>query len=331
VMKLGIVASAHGFGHLTRQLALGRALSARGVARTYFTHAPAHVVHSTDPSARLVPWTADVGIAQRDGLTEDLSATRARLGEIVTDRRIDALAAQLADVDFVLVDAAPPALEACRRARRPCLAIGNFDWAWIYRHYPALSDWAEQYAAWQAPHDAISLWPGPGMTGFRSVRSVGLVGRRAPAQPLPEGSVLVSFGGFGLHDLDARLPRLPGVTWVMAPPMPRLSRPDVHYVDGVPYPSLVAGADVVLTKPGYGIFAEASLSGTRIGWWPRGAFPEAPFLEQALRDRGDRALSDDLRELPALLASPAPAPRPHDLDSLVEHVLSAARSAPTAR
>ena len=46
---------------------------------------------------------------------------------------------------------------------------------------------------------------------------------------------------------------------------------------------LVAGAEMVLTKPGYGIFAEAALGRTRLLWVRRGAFPEAPFLADSMR------------------------------------------------
>jgi hypothetical protein len=109
-----------------------------------------------------------------------------------------------------------------------------------------------------------------------------------------ERGVLVSFGGLGLDGLDARLPRIDGVTWLLAAPMPRLDRPDCAFVEGVPYPALVAGADAVLTKPGYGIFAEAALAGTPVVWVPRGAFPEAPFLEAAMRARGDEPAGHDL-------------------------------------
>jgi len=318
---LAIVATAHGYGHLTRQLALASGLRPHGIVPTVFTHAPKEVVHGTHPEACWVSWEADVGIVQTDGLTEDLPATRARLDEVVTDQRIDALAQRLASFDAVVVDAAPPALEACRRAGVRCLCIGNFDWAWIYAQYPTLSDWSERFAAWQAPHAAVSLWPGPGMHGFASVSPVGLLGRRGRPHPLPPRSVLVSFGGFGLNDLDRRLPRLPTVTWVMAPPMPRLQRDDVLYVEGVAYPDLVAGADVVLTKPGYGIFAEASLAGTRIGWWPRGRFPEAAALIEAMNARGDRQLDAQLAGLDDLLEGPWPPPVTDDRERLVRLVL----------
>jgi hypothetical protein len=69
--------------------------------------------------------------------------------------------------------------------------------------------------------------------------------------------------------------------------MPRLDRDDCLYIDDVPFPALLAGADVVFTKPGYGVLAESIVAGARVVWLDRGRFPEAPFLEAAMRDRGD--------------------------------------------
>lgn len=287
---IALVCSAHGFGHVARQLALGQALVARGAELSVLTAAPPALVAETLPGVTVHPWAVDVGISQPDSLTEDLLATRTLLDQRCSDAAIDALARHLDRYDRVVVDIAPAALEAARRAAVPALAVGNFDWAWIYRHYPALTDWAARLSGWQAPHPAVALRPGPDLTGFAHTTTMGLLGRVAPAHPLPPRSVLVSFGGLGLRHLDRALPRLPGVTWVLAPPCPRLARPDCLYVEDVAYPALVAGAAAVFTKPGYGILAECSLAGTPIAWVPRGAFPEAPFLTRAMAARGDQAV-----------------------------------------
>ncbi|MDP2305447.1 MAG: hypothetical protein Q8P18_05425 [Pseudomonadota bacterium] len=292
-MRIATVCSAHGFGHVTRQLVIADALAARGAELTLFTAAPPALL--ADVRHAIVPWTADVGIAQRDSLSEDVQGTLDRLSTVASDHTIDALAEALAGYDRVVVDIAPPALEAARRAGVPALAVGNFDWAWIYRHYPPLVAWADRFAAWQAPHPALSIAPGPGLSGFASVAELGVVGRRAPAgtRPAQDGmdaggrTVLVCFGGFGLAGIEAWLPRIDGVTWVLAPPMARVTRADVRWVDDVPFPALVAGADALLTKPGYGIYAEAALAGTPMVWVDRGAFPEAPWLEAAMWARGD--------------------------------------------
>ena len=169
------------------------------------------------------------------------------------------------------------------------VAVGNFDWPWIYRHYPALADHADRLAAWQRPHPALFLTPGPGLSGFASVELLPVVGRLRPAAALPPRTVLVSFGGFGLTVLRRLLPHIPGVTWATSPPMPDLARSDSIYPTA-PDPALVAGADAVLTKPGYGIYAECVLSGTPAVWVERGAFPEAPWITAPMKEAGGMAI-----------------------------------------
>lgn len=283
-MRIALVASAHGFGHLTRQCVLAETLRDRGHDVSLFTAGPADFVPT---GVRHVAWTVDVGLVQRDSLTEDVDATLPRLAQVCAEARIDALATELSAFDAVAVDTSPAAMEAGRRAGVPVTAVGSFDWAWIYAHYPALAAWTRRFVAWQAPVRAIELWPGPGMYGFFSVRRVGLLGRRMAPVRVAERAAVVSFGGFGLDTLAAMLPEIPGLTWVFAAPMRAPARPDCVQVDDTPFPALVAGADVVLTKPGYGIFAEAARSGTPVVWLDRSGFPEAASLERALRARGD--------------------------------------------
>ena len=331
-MRIAIVCSAHGFGHVTRQLEVARRLRSRDVEVVLFTAAPAAVVHEWTPGLDLVPWTADVGIVQADSLTEDHAATTDAVRDRSSPARLSALASALAAQrpDLVVADCPPAALEAARMAGLPAVAVGNFTWPWIYRNTPGLAGCAELLEPWQQPHKAASLWPGPGMPGFSSVQSFGLVGRTATQLPdLAPGHVLVSFGGLGLADLDARLPAIPGVRWLLAPPMPRLDRPDCTYLEGVPYPALVAAADVVVTKPGYGIFAEAALNGARLLWVPRGSFPEARFITQAMQARGDRrvALSDGAdatlwqRALTAAVQARLSDPVPQPVEDTATHAL----------
>lgn len=272
-------------------------------------------------------WTVDVGLVQVDSLTEDVAATLPRLEAVCSAARIDALAAELTSFELVVVDTSPAAMEAARRAGVPLVALGSFDWAWIYAHYPALAGWARRFAAWQAPVRAVELWPGPGMIGFAAVRRVGVLGRRAPPVRVAERSVVVSFGGFGLDAMAGLLPELPGVTWVFAAPMRAPARADCVQVDDTPFPALVAGADCVLTKPGYGIHAEAALAGTPLVWLDRRGFPEAPALERAMWARGDvKASAAGAAAIAAAiqdrLARPRAVPVPGADEAVADAVLS---------
>lgn len=281
-MNVAIVSSAHGYGHATRDVVLADTLAARGHRCTLFSAAPVHVLGRAHA---VVAWRPDVGLVQADSLREDLPGTLAQLP--ACEVGIAALADRLGSFHRVVVDVSPFALEAARRAGVPAVAMGNFDWAWTYRHYPLLAGWAERLAAWQAPHPGVELWPGPGLHHFATTRPGGMLARAGPPVRVAQQGVLVCFGGLGLHALDALLPVVPGVTWVLAPPMPRLSRPDAIFVDDVPFPSLVAGAGALFTKPGYGILGEALRAGTPMVYLDRGAFPEAPYLERVMAGRGD--------------------------------------------
>lgn len=330
-MRVAIIASAHGFGHVGRQLAVVEMLLELGHEVRLYTAAPPELLRIRGErragQLEVVPWRVDVGLVQSDSLTHDLEATRGRWAEAVG--RIDALADDLRGCDRALVDIAPTGLEACRRAGVPVVAVGNFDWAWIYEHYAPLREFVPQMRAWQAPHPGLALAPGPGLHGFSTVRSVqaplarrdvaadegdiAVPGGRPPRfASLGSGRrVLVAFGGLGLDDLESWLPRLPGVTWMVAPPLARVMRDDVAYVEGVPFVRLLAAVDAVLTKPGYGIVAEAMLCGTRLCWVDRGEFPEAPYLEAAMYARGDEKVQGGkagvAAAITAALAAPSPA------------------------
>ena len=132
-MRIAIVCSAHGFGHLTRQLAIGRALRQRGVEPIFLTPAPVSVIEEWLPGARVVHCRADVGILQSDSLTEDHAATDEALATVCHEDAIDALAATLGELapDLVVADCPPTALEAARRAGIPAVGLGNFTWPCI--------------------------------------------------------------------------------------------------------------------------------------------------------------------------------------------------------
>jgi hypothetical protein len=97
--------------------------------------------------------------------------------------------------------------------------------------------------------------------------------------------VLLSFGGMGLPGFASEVleplaefrfvipepdARAPGN--VAAVTGERLEGTGLRYVD------LIGAADVVVTKPGYGIVSDAIGAGTRLVYTDRGDFPEYPIL-----------------------------------------------------
>ena len=310
------VVTAHGYGHASRQMEVIRVLLGRrpdldavvfaaapdAVFRDYLGHDPA-----LSARVRVIGYRADVGVVQRDGLTMDHDATLAALSEKLgdfhdfgpggrADRAVAELASRLAGErpSVVIGDAPPVAFAAAHRIGVPSVAVANFDWGFIYEHYAAsrsgFADAARLCRAWQGLATiAVHLPPGPPLSGFPSVVPGAPLARTLLVDPhairerlsIPrdDRAVLVSFGGFGLTDSARRIPRIPGVTWILAPPMdPLAGRDDARFVTDEPYLGLLAACDAVFTKPGYGIVCEAARNRTRLLYTDRGDFPEYPWL-----------------------------------------------------
>jgi hypothetical protein len=359
---LAFVVSAHGYGHASRQMEvartlLGRLPRARAVVLSTAPEAVFLDYLGADPDlwsrVTLVPYRADVGLVQRDGLVMDRDATLRALEAAWSDPgRAEAALAAALDAhrpSIVIADIPPVAFGAASQLGVPSVAVGNFDWASVYGAYAerdrAFAPWAALCARWQAQATvAVHLTPGPPLAAsFVRAREGGVIARRLLAPPLdirerlavPPGdrAVLVSFGGFGLDDAARRIPPLAGVTWILAPPMTDLSRPDTLFASGIPYLALLAACDAVFTKPGYGIVTEATAHRTRVLYTDRGDFPEYPFLTRWLHEHApaayvpsadlgtDRGAAAVREALEALFAQPSRWPEPAEGAARVAEVV----------
>jgi hypothetical protein len=354
-LVFAFVITAHGYGHASRQMEVLRALLARRPdARAVVLTAAPEVIYrdylgavpSLSERVRVVRFCADVGLVQKDSLVMDADATLNALKEAWSDpaRAEAALGHELGAhrPSVVISDVPPVAFGAAFRLGVPAVAVANFDWAFIYGAYaaadPRFAAWERLAAGWQAQASlALHLEPGPPLTSFQRVVEAGVVARRLLVSARDvrdrlairrgDRAVLVSFGGFGLQEAGRRIPALPGVTWVLAPPMADLGRADTRFVSSatkIPYLALLAACDATFTKPGYGIVAEATLHHTRVVYTDRGDFPEYPYLVRWLHehapaayvpsselgsDRGATALARALEEV---LAAPDRWPEPAD-------------------
>ena len=291
-MKIAHICTPHGFGHITRQVALAQALKNFGVQSTFFCHQP-HIVHNTLPEVPVYTKSADVGLVQPSTTQIDIQTTLQLLAKRCTEETIERWAEELLSFDLILADTPPLIFEASRRAHVPVLGIGNFDWAWIYQHYPRLEYWQKLFVKWQKNHHAIRLLPGPPLSSFHTLQEFHCIARPSSPYPLPKTSILISFGGITAHSLQS-IPKIPNVCWVIAPPTPKIIREDILYIENVPYPNLIAGADIVFSKAGYGILNECLHTGTPQLWLHRPGFPETPYLESYAKERGDHIITAPL-------------------------------------
>jgi L-arabinokinase len=298
--------SAHGFGHAVRSGLVLAEIRRRAPRLPIHVRAaaPAWLFPSGVGYERVC---TDVGIVQQDSVTEDLDATLARAAEFRAG--FPALLAQeqsfLRGVDAALVvgDVPPLAFVAAHDVGVPSVGLANFSWDWIYASYadvrPAFADLAEAARAAYRRAALLLRLPFHGdLEAFPRREDVPLVARpvageraeyRAQFGLPPQATiVLLSFGGIGLERFPyGRLKALPDYYFVTTDPAaPRLPNLRVLSPQQRAYHHLVRAADVVVTKPGYGIVADCLAARTRVLYSDRGAFPEYPVLVQGLHDCG---------------------------------------------
>jgi len=331
---LAAYVSGHGFGHLMRLCEVLRAVRARAPALPIAlvgTVPEAIAAREVPPPFTFRRAQVDVGLAQRDALVIDEAGTAegCRAFDATWDARVAGEAAFLraSGARALLGDIPPLAFAAAARAGLPSVALGNFSWDWIYRHLaarePSLHAAADRAAeAYRTAALLLALpFAGP-FPAFGRVEEVGLVARRPrvgradararlglDARP----AVLVSFGGVGLPGLtrDA-VGQDPAYQFLFPDELPpaRLDAAGLSYID------VVGAADVLVTKPGYGIVSDAIGAGTPIVYTERGDFPEYPIMVREMPRwlACEHVPNDDLRAgritaaIRRVLARPMPPP-----------------------
>lgn len=304
--------SGHAFGHASRCIEVINALLAAGgglqvVVRT----SAARWLFDVTVRGR-IEWhhvVCDTGVAQQDSLNLDEPRTIAQAARFMAG--IERLAADEAaflrqrGATLVVGDIPPLAFRAAHLAGVPSVAMGNFTWDWIYAGYEeAVAAAPDLVPAIQRAYRQASLTLRlPMHGGFDDWRSpiidVPFVARhsvRDPADvrvrigvPANRRLALASFGGLGISGLPLEpLGRLEGWSVVTtahaldavgaAPAGVRVLADEAVYGSGLRYEDLVHAADVVVTKPGYGIIAECLANGTAMLYTDRGRFAEYDVL-----------------------------------------------------
>ena len=339
--------SGHGFGHTSRAIEVIRALlDAQPVAQIVVkTAAPRRLFTDVlDGRCELVELQCDAGMVQIDSLS--LDATESLRRAAAFQEHLPALAAAEAAylrksrTRVVVGDIPPLAFAAAHAAGIPSVAIGNFTWDWIYESYRTDAAAAVARDIRRVYRDVTIALRLPMPGGFQGLeartRDIPFIARRSrrtkdevrQALGLPprlDGKplVLMSFGGHGITGLDtSALARLADYTIVTnstsgsIKPAPGILFLSDQQIDDsrLRYEDLVRGADVVVTKPGYGIISEAIANGTALLYTSRGHFVEydvlvremprylrALFIEQddLLSGNWGAALHDLLHQPPA--------------------------------
>ncbi len=334
--------SGHGFGHSARTATvIDRLLQVRpGVRVIVKTSAPEWFFREQiGGNFEFYPLECDTGVVQADSLNLDPKASLegyARfLEKMETTAGREAGFAGRNNCRLIVGDIPPLAFETAERAGVPSLAVANFSWDWIYEPYVERQpEYGYLLSAIREGYRKASLLlrlPLAGeMDAFPVVRDIPLIARRAQIgagdvrkrlgiqdnRPL----VILSFGGFSLgEEYYRKLLEIKDCLWLASerigfarPGLRNVRREELAEI-GLGYPDLVAAAEAVITKPGYGIISECIANRTKMLYTSRGEFREYPVLVEGIRHYlpsafipQEKLLSGEIREeLTRLLAAPA--------------------------
>lgn len=333
--------SSHGFGHLAQTAPVLNRLAGLvpGLRLTLRTALPpAKLAQRIAAPFELIAEASDFGYRMIDALTIDLPATAAAYRAAHTDfpARVEGEARLLrklgADAVFANVSYLP--LAGAAQAGLPAVALCSLNWADLLAHFFGREPWADaihsdMLAAYRAA-TFLRTTPGMPMAELDRVVTVGpiaAVGRERRTElraKLGCGGkarlVLVALGGIPTRLPLEDWPPLAGTHWLV-PAEWRVARADTSAIEplGWPFADLLRSVDAVVTKPGYGTFAEAACNGTAVLYQRRGDWPEQDCLIEWLHAHarageigGDAlrrgALSAALDEVLAAAAPPRPAP-----------------------
>ncbi len=292
--------SAHGFGHLAQ---------AAPVLNRLVEQLPALqlTVRSVLPLDRLsqrihAPFThiaaaSDFGYVMHDAVTLDLPATAAAYRAAHADfpARVAAEVRRLTSlgIDAVFTDVAYLPLAAAAQAGLPALSMCSLNWADLFQHYFGKERWAapvhaEILAAYRsAPF--LHVTPGIPMPNFAQVIKIGPIGtmgierRSALREKVGAGKaarvVMIALGGIPMRLPIEHWPVQENILYLV-PAAWQPTRTDFHSIESIgwPFVDLLRSVDAVVTKPGYGTFAEAAGNGTAVLYQRREDWPEQDYL-----------------------------------------------------
>jgi len=311
LLRVLISVSNHGWGHAARQRELVRLLSSsvQGLEIHVASGAPPWFWHGS-PLAGLHPPTSsplpvDAGGDVDLGLTETalLSFTNGMRNSLELER----VRIHLLSPDLLLSDVDPLPVLACSDLGIPAFVLGNFTWDWIHANlFPGRSSECSRISEAYSRATYLRLPMGPGYSPCVSTTEMPLLpggppgdARRARIitgdrpytllafREVPMGGIPCTKGEFTVASMETNLLGAE----LCVPYRDMLSA-------GVSFSDLVAGADRVICKAGYGILSQLLAEGRDAVVLSGRRFPEEPFLIEGWNSlRGDHVDGMEVRQV----------------------------------
>ena len=292
--------SSHGFGHLAQAAPVLNRLATllpglRISLRSGLPHA--NLLERIQPPFEHIAVASDFGYVMIDALTIDRPATaaayRAAHDDFAGRVTAESVWLQRLGVDAVFADVSYWPLAAAALAGLPAAAMCSLNWADLFVHYFGQEDWAppihaEMLAAYRAA-TFLRTTPGMPMPHLDNLLAIGPIAqlgraRRSELRAKVGASKTARLALIALGGIPTRLPieswPVLAETYWLVPTAWQAQRADMIAIEALnwPFVDLLASVDVVVTKPGYGAFAEAVCNGTAVIYQRRDDWPEQDCL-----------------------------------------------------
>jgi UDP:flavonoid glycosyltransferase YjiC (YdhE family) len=204
--------------------------------------------------------------------------------------------------DLVLADIPWRILSAAAQLGIPAIGLCSLNWAAIYAAYCQGDSKdrqmiAQMISAYQTARVFLNPEPSIPMPQLDNTQAIGPIARRGirqkplicTQQGIPQNTniVLIALGGITTDMPLEHWPRIDNTVWIFSSSvcLKRDDFLDVSTLD-MPFVDVLASADVVLTKPGYGTYAEAVCNGVPVLTIERPDWPETNELTRWVRRYG---------------------------------------------
>ncbi len=327
-MNIAVYCTGHGYGHLTRSLAVVTALKEQQPhlrVHLRFPYPKELVLGHFDGIADSYKEIRfDIGLVQLDSLHHDLETSIKRLefyygpeGDKLVESEAEWL--QRKKIDFALADTPPRPIEACRLAGVPAIAISSFGWDDIWQPLACEDSRMNRFAelaskSYSTLHTTYRTPMNMEMKSFPNVIDVPLVARKAIKSkdevrkrlslPSDKPLILLAYGGEGMasgNQLSKNL--IQKANFIVTEPMERPNQ-DFFYLSNsclnssdISYSELIKAVDVAMIKPGYSTVAECVAQKTAVVYTPRDSFPEAETIQNYIHNNLPHSIlsEEDLR------------------------------------
>lgn len=340
-MRLLFDISAHGFGHLMQALPVVQAIvdSRPDIELVLRSGHSTQTIRGTGalrtPFEILPPPEFTAFPIMHNAVTIDVSATIEKCLEsaLAFDLIVDG-DQEILDrhrIDAVVSDICPFSLVAAQRTGRANVAMCSLQWADVLRFVPALASKCLVFierleAAYGAADSFLAPTPHCVNADLGNVKPIGVIARMGRNQRSRIAQVLgwneaswiiiVTSGGMKGFAPDITIPHIPDTVWIL-PDWLDTSGDDrvaLSQMAGVPFVDILASADLIVAKPGYGTIAEALANGIRLLLMERNDWVDAAGLDAFAARHGQTARFSDANlsdgsftaQVEAALSTPPP-------------------------